>query len=196
MATAEGNYTAASSRFEESLILFRELGSKREIAEVLNDRAEVAARQGHYPEARTLIDEAMRLSKELNDKWRMALSLRTLGSIARRQHEPGGGATFIKESLSLFRELGNKFGIIVCLEKLAGVEESQGRPRRAAQLLGTTEAIRDIIGVPLTPADRKEHDRTVSALRTDLGEDGFEAARAEGAAMTLEQAIGYALSDS
>ncbi len=196
VAAAEGNYADASSRFEESLILFRELGSKRDIAEVLNDRAEVAARQGHYPEARTLIDEAMGLSKELSDKWRTAMSLRTLGNIARRQHEPGGGATFFKESLSLFRELGNKIGIIACLEKLAGVEASQGQPRRAAKLLGTTEALRNTIGVPLTPADREEHDRTVSALRTDLGEDRFEAARTEGAAMTLEQAIGYALSDS
>ncbi len=94
------------------------------------------------------------------------------------------------------RELGDKIGIVVCLEQLAGVEESRGRPSRAAQLLGTAEAVRRAIGVPLPPADREEHDRTVSALRNDLGGDKYEAARTEGAAMTLDQVIGYALSDS
>ena len=99
----------------------------------------------------------------------------------------------LKESLILSRELGVKQGIAECLDGLAGVGVVLGVPERSARLLGAAEELREIISSPLPPADRAEVDGYVAAVRDALDEEAFEAAWAEGRAMTIEEAIEYAL---
>ncbi len=48
----------------------------------------------------------------------------------------------------------------------------------------------------LDPGGSLEYDSDLAAARTELGEPAFEEARAEGRAMTFEQAVAYALSES
>ena len=45
----------------------------------------------------------------------------------------------------------------------------------------------------IDPGDRTDFERNVSAVRASLSEDEFAAVWAEGRAMTLEQAVAYAL---
>jgi hypothetical protein len=45
----------------------------------------------------------------------------------------------------------------------------------------------------LDPGGCLEYDSDLAATRTQLGEEAFEEARAEGRAMTFEQAVEYAL---
>jgi hypothetical protein len=56
-----------------------------------------------------------------------------------------------------------------------------------------TEALRAAIGLQLEAADQAFHERYVGELRTALGEAALEAARAEGRAMALENAVYAAL---
>ena len=51
------------------------------------------------------------------------------------------------------------------------------------------------MGVRLFPVDQLEVDHYIVALREQLDEETCTAAWAEGKAMTLEQAVAYALSD-
>ncbi len=60
-------------------------------------------------------------------------------------------------------------------------------------VLGGAEAQFEAIGAAMWPADRLEYERSVAAVRSTLSEEAFAAAWAEGRAMTLEQAIAYAL---
>jgi tetratricopeptide (TPR) repeat protein len=192
VAAAEGDYASASARFEESLVLYRDLGARRAIAELLNTQAEIGQHRGHYEEVRTLIDQAMELSKDLNDKWEMARSLRTLGNLARWQDEPERAKALFKESLTLARASGNKQGIIMCLVGLAGVGLDK-QPASGSRLLGAAESLRKQLGAALPAMYHHEYERTVSVLRSALGEEGFAVAWAEGEAMTPEQAVEFAL---
>jgi len=191
IAAAEGDYATAASRFEESLVLFRELGAKRAIANVLNAQAEITLHQGHYAEVRALIDEAMKLSKDL-DKHEMARSLRILGGLTHRQDESERAKALFKESLTLSRAAGNKRAIIMCLVGLAGIGV-QRELASGSRLLGAAESLRRQLGVPLPAMYHEEYERTVSALRAALGEEAFAVAWAEGQAMTLDQAVEFAL---
>ena len=65
----------------------------------------------------------------------------------------------------------------------------------AARLFRVAEAQFQAIGATMWPADRLEHGRTVAALTGALGEEAFAATWAEGRAMSLEQAIAYALEE-
>ena len=67
---------------------------------------------------------------------------------------------------------------------------------RAARLFGAEAAARGGAQVegPLSAVAQRYAD-DVAAARAGLGETAFQAAWAEGAAMTLEEAVAYALSD-
>jgi hypothetical protein len=60
-------------------------------------------------------------------------------------------------------------------------------------LFGAATALLDAIKATLAPADRSDYERSVAALRAQLGAQEFAAAWANGQALTLEQAIGYAI---
>jgi hypothetical protein len=76
---------------------------------------------------------------------------------------------------------------------LARVTAARRQPQRAARLFRAAEELREASGHPLPPVMRAEYERNVAAARAQLGEEAFAAAWAAGRAMTVEQAIAYAL---
>jgi DNA-binding CsgD family transcriptional regulator len=96
---------------------------------------------------------------------------------------------FYEESLTIGREVGEKQRIAPYLEGLATVVAVQGDPVWAARLWGAAEAQREALGTPLPPVYRADYERAVAAARTELGEQFFVAAWAEGRAMTPEQTL-------
>ncbi len=78
---------------------------------------------------------------------------------------------------------------------LAAVATRRQRALRTARLLGQAEALAETLSLPIMPALRPWHSTVVAAAHAQLGEDMFDQAWAEGRAMTLEQAIAYALTD-
>ncbi len=59
----------------------------------------------------------------------------------------------------------------------------------AARLWGTAEALREAIGALMHPVYRTEYEQAVAAARTELGEEAFAAAWAEGRTAPVEQVI-------
>ena len=73
---------------------------------------------------------------------------------------------------------------------------TRGQPataERAARLFGAAEGLLEATGGGLAAADEAERDRYVALTREQLDESAFGAAWAEGRAMTMEQAVAYAL---
>jgi non-specific serine/threonine protein kinase len=101
----------------------------------------------------------------------------------------------VREGLALLWELESKYFVNFGLEVSAGPAAAKGQPERAARLLGAAEALREAMGLGLQPADQFEIDRYEAAAREQLDEATFEAAWAEGRAMTLEEAVAYALGE-
>ena len=81
------------------------------------------------------------------------------------------------------------------LENLAYVALGQGEPERAARLLGAAAALRAARWTPILPVDRPEHEDQVARTRAALGEPAFTAAWVAGRAMTLEDALAFALAE-
>ncbi|MBI3660878.1 tetratricopeptide repeat protein [Candidatus Acetothermia bacterium] len=100
---------------------------------------------------------------------------------------------FHESSLAIRREIGDKSGIAYSLEGLAKVACLQEQTERAARLFGEMKVLRESIGAPLPPSDRTDYERHLATVRASLSEGAFANAWAQGRAMTLEQAIDYAL---
>ena len=77
---------------------------------------------------------------------------------------------------------------------LAELAVAQGNHMRAAKLHGAAEAVREALGMLLVPVDLDRLTRIESSARAALGEAAFsEASGPTGRAMTVEQAVAYAL---
>jgi DNA-binding NarL/FixJ family response regulator len=68
--------------------------------------------------------------------------------------------------------------------------------QKAVRLLGAADSLREAIGAPLTAAERENLERYQRIARRQLRKFAFTAAREAGQAMSLEQAVQYALEPS
>ena len=192
---AQGDPTSARALNEESLALWREMDDDYGIALSLNNLGEAARFDQDYATAQTLYEQTLNIYRELGYEQGMASVLHNLGHVARHQQELERATSLFRESLSLGRKLGEKRSIVECLAALAGVALSQGELRRSARLLAAANTILETVGAPLYAVDQVEYDRTLSAVRQQLRETEWDTAWAEGRAMTVEQAIIYALAE-
>jgi tetratricopeptide (TPR) repeat protein len=175
--------------------LYREVGDQRGTANVLTCIAVLVEQEGDYAAAQALYEENLAVYRKLGVKSGIANSLENLGSLACARGEPAAAWALYAESLALSRELGEKGRSAASLEGMARLEWAEGRADRAARLLGAAAELRESIGIPLSPKDCPEHDRQTAEVRQALGEEGFASAWTDGQAMTLDQAVEYALSD-
>jgi non-specific serine/threonine protein kinase len=188
-----GDYQVAAIFCQESLALSRELGNPRGVAWALSCLSGVAISQGDPGQAIAHGEESLALFQQLGIKDGIAWSLYTLGYVALFQGHDGRAASCFVDSLVLRREMGDKVRIAHCLAGLAGVAGAQGQAAPAARLFGAAAALLDAIGAPLNPIGRAVYDRNLVAVRASMDEAAFEAAWAEGQAMSQEQAIAEAL---
>src|SRR5205823_4898728 len=133
------------------------------------------------------------IHREIGDKWGIAYVLLNLGLVSHEQGDFGSARTLYEESLAIRREIGDRQGIAYALERVAALCSAQGEGARAAGLWGAAEALREAIGAPMPPNERGRYERQVAEARTASGETKFAAAWHEGRAMTVEQAVEYAL---
>jgi non-specific serine/threonine protein kinase len=84
-----------------------------------------------------------------------------------------------------------------CLGGFAAILGVTGKPEGAAQLLGAMESLLESISTvrATDSTDQREYDHYAAAVRTQLDEERFAKAWSAGRAMTLEQAIAYALGE-
>jgi DNA-binding CsgD family transcriptional regulator len=133
----------------------------------------------------------------LGDVHDITIALILLGMIALARGEPERAAAAFEEDLHLLRKLGDTDSIIHCLLGLARVAIPHGEPARAARLWGAAEALQEAIGSVVTASpfvrSQYDHENFLDAVRSRLDEEAWEAAWAEGRAMSPEQAIEYAL---
>ena len=107
----------------------------------------------------------------------------------------------LTEGLRLAHHDGTSSALMWGLEGLAWLAAPEGMTRgqpvagatRAARLFGAAEALRETSGEVLILAEHSVRERHVAIAQVHLDEAAWQAAWAEGRAMTLEQAIAYAL---
>lgn len=196
IAQDEGDLTGAQSFYERSLALFRQLGDTKGSGFVLGHLGIVALLQGEYEKAAALCTEALALGREHKDRRTIAIALTTLGfaSLGRSQRQQA--AIQFADALALQATLTDKWVAQYSLMGMALVALATNHPSRAARLLGMAEALRESIGTPIPPSQRPRYHLLVEAVRSQLDEVTFSETWEEGRAMTLEQAIEFALKET
>jgi tetratricopeptide (TPR) repeat protein len=109
-----------------------------------------------------------------------ACGLEILGETARRSGDAARAGDRFSDALRSFAELGDGGGIADCLDGLSRLAAAAGDGRRAGRLCGAAQRLRETRG------------RRPARVDVPLP-DVPDSAREEGAAMTLEEAVDYAL---
>ena len=191
---AQGETQRAVPLFNESLLLCRRVGDKWLTALTLHYSAYWAIARGDTEGVIPLVEESLSLFRALGARREIPRALGNLGLIAHNRYDYGRATAVFRESLALFREVGDKRGIALCFERLARVAGDQKRLTQAARLFGASDALREFAQVVSGRAIEFGGGGDRATIRAEMGDDAFESAQAEGRAMTMEQAIEYALS--
>ena len=189
---SQGDLAGARAVAEESLALFREIGTKTAEAYVVPVLGEITFYQGDTTTARLLFEKTCAFYREVGNKAQLAGTLSLLAKVIAAQGDLAAARAFYEESLNRGKEVNsNEFimDVTPALEGLAAVVAAQGEPTWAARLWGAAEAQREVYSLPLAPIYRADYEQAVAAARTQLGEQSFAAAWAEGRSMTPEQAL-------
>jgi predicted ATPase/DNA-binding CsgD family transcriptional regulator len=180
---------------EEALVLFRAQDDKPGIIRALNTLGELARIDGDFDRAGKAYEGSLSHCRDLGDRLREAFAIGNLGTVAQHQGNYEGAESRIKKSLALGKDLNIKYLLAIDLAILSGPAVARGYPERAAQLLGASDAVLKTMGLGKQPADQPAIDRYEAAVREQLGEEAFKSALAKGQAMSLEQAIAFALEE-
>ena len=189
----KANYARATLLFQDLLVLARERCDTWLVSMGLSHLGRVEWHQGNYAKAAPLFEEGLTLARSAGDKWLIAYALRNLGHVALKLGDPQHAMKYYTEGLALCRSVGDRWVTEECLEGLAGGACAQEYYEEAARLFGAAEALHEILHSHHAAPYQADIDRRIALTRDRLGDLKFAAALAEGRAMTLVQAIEYAL---
>jgi predicted ATPase/class 3 adenylate cyclase len=158
--------------------------------------AEVAAVAGDLPAATAAYEQGLALGRADGDLHTTFNALRGLGLLARQRGDGELARRLHLEAVELAAALGDYPCTANSLAGLAFVAADTEHAGRAARLLAAVVRLRELSGMPPVSSDgRRTFDESVAAIYAALGDEAFAAAWAEGRAMTLEQAVAYALDE-
>jgi DNA-binding SARP family transcriptional activator len=198
MAVHGGDHERAMVLCREAEALLPELVDRQAIGLLLIFLGMAAQNEGDHDRGLPMLEESLALNRELGDMLGTAVCLTGLGIAALEQDDPKRAAALYEEDMHLLRQLRDKTGTAYGLRGMSCVAALQGDGARAVRLWGSAEALAEAIGLPLSPFDRShpDYEGLVTAARSRLSDEAsWEEARAEGKAMTTEEAIEYALGE-
>ncbi len=150
--------------------------------------AEAALADRDLAAARRWADEAVSTTTGMWSTW----ALTTRAQVAIAQGEPDQAERDAHDALARAADMQARAFVADPLECLAYVAGDAGSCREAARLFGAAHAIRQRIGEVRFKIYDADYEVSVASLRDAMGEKDFDAAWAEGAALSTEEAIAYA----
>ncbi|MGH3492367.1 MAG: helix-turn-helix transcriptional regulator, partial [Sciscionella sp.] len=185
-ALAGGDAAAARQASEAA---WRHTVPEREVfSRSINPLAEAALAGGDLAAARHWADDTVAV---VAGCWKMiALTVRAYVAIA--QGEPEQAERDAHDALGMAARTQGYGRFSDTLECLARLAADGSNHQTAARLFGAAEAIRQRSGEARFQVYNAGHDAAVTAVRDALGQQDFDTAWAEGAALSTEEAIAYA----
>jgi tetratricopeptide (TPR) repeat protein len=189
------DYGRAQEMCNEAIDLAREAAEEQALAHIFNARGELARLHGDDDLAARAYQAALEATRAGGDRGSESAILANLAYLARHRGAYEEAQSLGRQSLGLCWALGLRMIAAWRVSELAGAELGLGAPERAARLVGTSDAALENMGAARGAGDRSEHDDVLQQLEQVLGADRLAELRSEGAAMTLEECVRYALDE-
>jgi tetratricopeptide (TPR) repeat protein len=193
-ASDQGNYEFARTCLEESVSMHRTEGDLRALGRALSCLGRTMRRQGDLESAAAILGEGLKILQTLGDSPGVAKAIEALARLAHMHNRTVEAQALYRDALSIERAVGLTDEFTSTLEGL-GNTFAAASPLTAARLWGHAQCVRETIDAGAASPEMSENDRFVGIARETLGDAAaFDAAWQEGRAMTLDQAVQYAMS--
>lgn len=153
-----------------------------------NPIAEAALACGDLVTARKWADDCVAVVPG----WFQVIARVVRAFVAIAQGEPDTAERDVHEALAMAARTKGYLRVADTLECLALLSVDHTNHPYAARLLGAADQIRQRMAHARYPMYQAQYDAAVALVREALGQKDFDAAWAEGAALSTEEAIGYA----
>jgi predicted ATPase/class 3 adenylate cyclase len=190
MLIGQDNLPRARMLLEEALPLYREQKDTSGVARCLWALGNYFYFEHVYGDAVAPLDESIELFRGLGDRFNLAWALHTRALVAAKSGAPATATPLVNEALGMFSETGDVSGIVMLLDDAALVARVEGNAVRATHLAGAAAAHQAASGTGLGTLLNVQEGLTG---REGLSEEAGAKAWAEGQAMSIEQAVAYAL---
>jgi predicted ATPase/DNA-binding CsgD family transcriptional regulator len=195
LALFQNDPERAESLFEDALDTHRRLGDE---PAAIYDQVQVAltaALLGESDRASGLLDDCLSVTRSHGEHWLTAMSLWALGIERCKQGDYQQAESLQLESLRLRFAMDDRWSIGLNVQVLGWIAAASGDARRAARLLGASEAVAHSVGLsPAALGHLNAIQQSYEGIgRRDLTDAGFDEAYAEGRQLTFDDAVGLAL---
>jgi non-specific serine/threonine protein kinase len=181
---------------EEALQIRLDLGSPRQIATVLETRSGMAWLQGDLVKARDFTLQAIEHLETLGARQNLTMSQSRLAHIHRAAGEFDEAEALYRNTILRWQEHGNIPAVAHQIECFAFIAIGRGNYRFGARLIGAAKAARERLNAPsINPLEIADMKQAMSQLVGAMGEEALEMAMAEGAEVSLDDAVLLALRD-
>ena len=187
---ASGDTATATAVYDELRAKALELGNPRAEANALGQLAQLTDAEGDYTRAAALAQDALDLATEIDDRWVAVLAQVELAFHELREGVPG--RTRLRDALLAARELR---WVEMCAATLVGVATATSSvdPSKSARLLGAADSLLKDAGIERDPYDEARRERVMATLGAVLEAQERDRLLDEGRAITLDEAVEYAL---
>lgn len=145
LALHQSDYAAARGKFQESLVIRRELGEPAGLLGSLSGLGAVAMQQGDLESAEGYFRKTLEIQTDLEDRVGIAESLNNLANIAHERGDLAAARELYERSLSV-QHLSVRYRPDVVLHNLGVVAEEQGELAEARRHFEDSVAMRRALG--------------------------------------------------
>jgi predicted ATPase len=192
-ATEVHDYRASTGFYKEATELAQATGKRRFVGIVMNNLGAASEEEGDLDLAVTRFRGALAVSRELGATEEAAVEAVNLSRCLACTAHDGEAVEALKEGLTWARGADSltalKDGFVVA----GALTHRRGRAASAARLVGASEQLGTSVGATMPGAETAFLEATVTELIRDLGEERYAQALGEGKAMSLDEAVEYAL---
>ncbi len=189
------NYEDAILAFEESLSLRNELGDRQGIAISLNNLGTVYYMKLDFDKSLQYLEDSLLIIKELGDRRIYVTPTNTIGNIANETNDFSKAIKMFSESIVISIELGDKYSFAKGIEGFANSYIGLKNYQKACVLSGVYISLLTILKTNLIPAEIARIEEIKNILKSNLNESEYEKYWTEGEAMTVEEAMNFALAE-
>jgi non-specific serine/threonine protein kinase len=192
VAIARADYPAARAAVVEAASIGRAIGNQEIVVAALYWAGQVDCYVGDYAAAQASLEEASRLSTSSGIHYQ-ASTLDWLGHVATGRGDFTMARFRYAEAMRQRLAIDRKLGVAFTLSGFAGLAAAEGDHARAVRLSAAAARLCELSGVPSHRTQEGYIRNRLPEIRATLGTAAYESAWSEGRAMTLEQAVAYAL---
>ena len=148
---------------------------------------------GDLAEARGWMTQRLALVRASGNEFLVASEAANLSMVERQLGNLDRAEELEREALEIGRRIGDEFTKPFAIAGLAAIELERRNYQRSAILLGAAEALMESHKMEWPPDERPHYEHMLEALPPAMGTAEFEAARAQGLALSADEAVTFAL---